>query len=130
MPQFNIRTRTAFYFFVTLTAIFGGIHCAAWSYPFARAAETRLWRLCAILTTLLPVLTILLPLTLDKIPEPNGISANRMIDILWGFLTYLVPAHSICGRLCTIIECFDAFEDAPVGINAKVDWSTYLAHIG
>ena len=130
MPRSDIRQGTAVRFFVTLTAVFGGIHCTAWSYPFASAAETWLWRLCAILTTLLPVLTVLLPLVLSSVPKRTTPLANRVADSLWPILIYLILVVYVCVRLCMIIECFVAFRDAPVGIYAQVDWSTYLPHIG
>ena len=130
MPRSDIRQGTAVRFFVTLTAVFGGIHCAAWSYPFASAAETWLWRLCAISTTLLPVLTVLLPLVLSSVPRRTTSLANRVLDSFWAIPIYLIPTVYVCVRLCMIIECFVAFRDAPVGIYAQVDWSTYLPHIG
>lgn len=53
LPRSDFRHRPALRFFVTLNAVFGGIHCAAWSYPFASVVGTWLWRLCSILTALL-----------------------------------------------------------------------------
>ncbi|MCJ1452577.1 hypothetical protein MMC28_002920 [Mycoblastus sanguinarius] len=122
MPRSNFRGSSALRFFVTLTAVFGGIHCAAWLYPFASAAEIWLWRLCSILTAILPVLTLLLPVIFPK--EPSSVVA-----FFEGVLFIVFPALYLCVRLCMIIECFVAFRDAPVGIYAQVDWSEYLPHI-
>lgn len=122
MPRSNFRHRPALLFFVTLTAVFGGIHCAAWSYPFASAVETWLWRLCSVLTALLPVLTVLLPFISGKV-------VIRGIEPLLQVLTLFFPALYFCVRVCMIIECFVTFRDGPSGIYAQVNWSAYLPHI-
>ena len=129
LPRSHFRHRTALYLFVTLTAEFGGIHCAAWSYPFASAAEKWLWRLCSILTALLPVMTISLPLMYRKVAKRVKILENRSLGLILEIVTYSMPALYLCVRLCMIIECFVAFRDGPVGIYTQVNWSAYLPHI-
>ena len=129
MPRSHFPHGTALRFFVTLTAVFGGIHCAAWSYPFASAVETWFWRLCSILTALLPGLTLLLPLMYAKVAKRAAILENRVIESFMNILFRFLLAFYLCVRLYMIIECFVAFRDAPVGIYAQVDWSAYLPHI-
>ncbi|KAF8318569.1 uncharacterized protein EI90DRAFT_2881433, partial [Cantharellus anzutake] len=39
-------------------AIFGGVHCSAWSFPFPTHAESLIWRICAVYITIAPTLGI------------------------------------------------------------------------
>jgi len=39
--------------------LFGAIHCLAWDFPFPKTIESILWRVSSVLTTALPLLTLL-----------------------------------------------------------------------
>jgi len=38
--------------------LFGGLHCLAWNFEFPTPAERTIWRVCAVLTTALPVIAV------------------------------------------------------------------------
>jgi hypothetical protein len=109
------RWATACVFF----AIFGGIHVAAWEYPFPTVAESRLWRASAIIMTLLPFISF----------GTAGIDRLFAHDVI--FFENVAPAIMATYALAhmfIICEVFVCLRSAPLGIYREVNWTSLLPH--
>ena len=105
---------------IIVATLFGAIHCLAWTSPFPHAAELLIWRICAIVTTCLP-----LPLVLhyqyrsDRFKFYPRFLKNRRIMFALG-TTYAVA------RIILILLAFTALRPLPADTYQTVDWTRYL----
>ncbi|MCJ1466637.1 hypothetical protein MMC07_005257 [Pseudocyphellaria aurata] len=108
--------------------LFGGIHCVAWNFHFPTSAEALLWKICSILTTILPILTI--PFTYFW-PHPDreiitGLTRDVLLDFVF-YLGFAIPY--VLARLFIMIEIFRSLAFLPP--DAFVDtWSGSLPRWG
>ncbi|KAF8856180.1 hypothetical protein BDZ45DRAFT_727652 [Acephala macrosclerotiorum] len=86
--------------------LFGGLHCLAWDFSFPTHAEVVLWRICAVATTVLPMLSVyfnLQWLRYNGWAEPE----RTMVQRLHGpalLLCFILPY--ILARLFLLVEMF------------------------
>jgi hypothetical protein len=95
--------------------LFGGLHCLAWDLPFPTSAEATSWKVCSILTTGLPILSIV-PFGYWQRLDPNGVSFKlhalelwlgvRMIKVSTGLILSILLATYILARLFLMVEIF------------------------
>jgi hypothetical protein len=115
--------------------IFGGLHCLAWNSTFPTYAESVLWRVCAIATTVLPLTSAMIygsTKVLDifspkrRLYEIDG--APRM-NLWWkrasvGFLLLYILV-----RLCLIVEMFRTLFYLPPDVYTNT-WASEIPHAG
>jgi hypothetical protein len=75
-PTGDKRITTANGISLFVGVVFGGIHCAAWSFQFSSRTEQILWRSSAIIIMSLPVCLLVIGAPVSLI-WPNGIPLNR-----------------------------------------------------
>jgi hypothetical protein len=102
---------------VIFLAIFTGIHLAAWNYPFASAAEARIWRVLSIATFILGLGYPVLLGFEEQIPSgmDEGLGVTMIVYVFV--------------RLGVTALAFIAFRHAPAGIYLTTSWPAYWVHI-
>lgn len=105
--------------------VFGGLHCLAWSFHFPTPAEAFLWKLCSIITTALPVLSM--PMSFfwsDRNWRQTGRVKPRLIHLAL-LLGFVIPY--VLARLFIMIETFRSLAFLPP--EAFIDtWSSNFPH--
>ena len=88
-------------------ALFGGLHCLAWNFEFPTGAEQVIWRVCAILTTTLPVVAVV-PLTVWIQLNPHDSSAKhgRARTVVGIFILFGLIVPYVLARLVIMVEIF------------------------
>jgi hypothetical protein len=111
--------------------LFGGLHCLAWNFHFPTRGEARAWRVCSILTSVLPLLAVV-PLAIWTRWHPwnNPPKRSPAVRFALGLTTifgFLIPY--VLARLFLIIEMFRSLFFLPP--EAFVDtWSGSFPHWG
>ncbi len=95
--------------------LFGGLHCLAWNFQFPTSEEALAWKICSILTTSIPILSIVpfvfwnrlvpsLMLVADNDSEFQ--SSNRYARFLVGVILILLLVTYTLARLFLMVEIF------------------------
>ncbi|KDR77510.1 hypothetical protein GALMADRAFT_65626 [Galerina marginata CBS 339.88] len=98
---------------ILVSAIFGLIHCIGWSFAFPSIPERILWRVCAIIITVVPIIAV------PWVYLVAGLSLLFRLIIL----VYLLA------RLALLGEAFVALRGLPPSAYDVVKWTAYLPHI-
>ncbi|KAF7293422.1 hypothetical protein MIND_01119400 [Mycena indigotica] len=114
------------------SVLFGGLHCLAWAAVFPSTTEQRLWRVSAVLVTVLPVFLILLFLSLpwpvDRAAVLSGTLPYNMI-LLRGLLIHLaIPVYCVA-RIILIVLSLSTLRSLPPRALVDVNWSGYIPHL-
>lgn len=86
--------------------LFGGLHCLAWDFSFPSHAEVVLWRICAVATTVLPMLSVyfnLQWLRYNGWAEPERTMVQRLHGPVL-LICFILPY--ILARLFLLVEMF------------------------
>lgn len=90
--------------------LFGAVHCVAWNFHFPTSGEALAWRVCSVLISCLPALSVLsLSLWMKLNPRHGGIrdgqspTAKRIVALVL-IILFLIPY--ILARLFLIFEVF------------------------
>ncbi len=138
-PQYRIKHITGSNDEIVLLSIgallggtlFSGLHCLAWNFHFPTKGEAMAWRVCSVITSVLPILAVV-PMGVWIILNPwgkkrNGSPALRLILALVLIFGFLVP-YTVA-RLFLIVEMFRSLFFLPP--EAFIDtWSGSLPHWG
>ena len=118
--------------------VFGGFHCFAWNFHFPTPVEALAWRICSILTTVLPLAYAPVTACLDWLLVPVLIRANvsRWVRNLVGkdldkarYGDFFLNSSYILARLFLMIEIFRSLCFLPP--EAFIDtWSGAFPHWG
>jgi hypothetical protein len=111
--------------------LFGGLHCLAWNFHFPTRAEGLAWRACSIVTSVLPILSVV-PMGAwmrlnPRNVEPKGSRALRFILDLTLLFGFLVPY--VLARLFLIVEMFRSLLFLPPKAFVET-WSGSFPHWG
>ena len=110
-------------FFVTIIVamLFGGIHCAAWNFPFPSHAELIIWRVCSLIIVVVPgtLVSMIVALALDM----DTIFKINVVLSVFGIVIYVLA------RLTLLVEAFIALRHLPPGAYAVVKWTALLLHM-
>ncbi|KAF8318578.1 uncharacterized protein EI90DRAFT_2978743, partial [Cantharellus anzutake] len=97
-------------------AIFGGIHCSAWSFPFPTHAESLIWRICAVYITVAPALGfgafVILSSDFDKWA---GWATGTIYVVAWVILFTLT---------------FTSLRSPSPSLYRTPSWSSFIPHLG
>ncbi|KAJ7204978.1 hypothetical protein GGX14DRAFT_645527 [Mycena pura] len=100
-------------------SVFGAIHCTAWNASFPSSEEMWMWRSCAVLVTVIPLLIILVIV----------VGIYGITDILDEVIMPLHLLLYIIARLFLIVLPFTTLRALPPGAFVDVDWSIYIPHL-
>ncbi|KAF7369990.1 hypothetical protein MSAN_00628900 [Mycena sanguinolenta] len=103
--------------------VFGGIHCAAWNTVFPTPTEMWIWRTSAVVITVYPGFTSLMPL----------MAATPRLDSVLGMIVFTIvllgiPIY-IAARIILIVLPLAELRFLPASAFVDVNWSTYIPHI-
>jgi hypothetical protein len=108
-----------FFVVISITVVFGGIHCIPWAFQFPSHEEQILWRVCALLVTCIPIGMFLVA---------GLFMLMEMEDM--GFLSILVPsALYIVARMILIVLALMELRTLPSSAYQTVEWTTLIPHI-
>ncbi|CZR67162.1 uncharacterized protein PAC_17061 [Phialocephala subalpina] len=112
--------------------LFGGLHCLAWNFQFPTLDERLAWRVCSILTSSLPIVSLMLMVfwlrmnPRDALLRRNESPVSRFIvgsSLIILLLTYILA------RLFLMVEIFRSLFYLPP--EAFIDtWSGNFPHFG
>ncbi|KAI4161261.1 MAG: hypothetical protein LQ342_005053 [Letrouitia transgressa] len=106
-------------FLAAAGAFFGGFHCIAWNYPFPTLEERIIWRTCAPLTAVLPILSSLVLMYRSYRNLENGKKIHGALSIPYAI-----------ARLAIIGLAFSSIRALPASVFEKVNWTNYIPHLG
>ena len=102
-------------------ALFGGVHCFAWRFPFPTESEATLWRVCAIYCTVFPV--VFPTLLLSRVKRLD----NHIKPLM--YIKYVSITGYIACRFILLALTFTSLRATPPGIYAATDWTFFLPHV-
>ncbi|KAF8329163.1 uncharacterized protein EI90DRAFT_3017398 [Cantharellus anzutake] len=108
-----------FWILVITGAIFGGIHCSAWSFPFPTPAELFIWRICAVYITVAPAL---------------GFGGSELLrgTRTHGDRGFGVPIGTIyvVARIILFALTFASLRSPSLSLYRTPSWSSFIPHLG
>ncbi|THU76973.1 hypothetical protein K435DRAFT_894766 [Dendrothele bispora CBS 962.96] len=121
---------SAYFTFLLLFLIFGGVHCAPWNSTFPTPLEQILWRISAVTVTACPfvilfLLVIQLPFARGDIPTYTQMFCS-VLSVPIGF--FLSLAY-IWARITLIVIAFMELRALPPSAYQTVDWARFIPHI-
>lgn len=137
--------------FIPLTAVYGGVHLAAWNFQFSSRAESILWRTACVVimgsspfllalptynflgnyVSLMPISQFMASENNDRIPHvPFWLKI--LIFIIRLCAKAFAVSLSLCyaaSRLYLVVESFLSLRHVPIGVYAAVPWVQNLPHV-
>ena len=105
--------------------LFGGIHCAGWSFPFPSHTELMIWRVSSLIILIVPCIGVVVNMIYVVIADT---SYYVMADGLLSVFFFCTPIYGLA-RLTLFVEAFIALRHLPPGAYAVVEWTALLLHI-
>jgi hypothetical protein len=111
-------------FAVLISGIFGAIHRLAWHSYFPSYVELLLWRISALIVTVMPTMLVVI----SAMPY-LGDRETLMKSMLYGSAsTYLVSPY-ICARIGLMMLCFLALRQLPFAAYQTPSWTNFIPHL-
>lgn len=108
--------------------VFGGLHCLAWNSRFPTPTEALIWRICAVLTTTVPIISTI-PMFLVEKGSPLTKTAGRRLTAGITVVIFLLIPY-VLARLFLLVEMFRSLLYLPPAAF-KETWSgTSFPHWG
>ncbi|KZP23506.1 hypothetical protein FIBSPDRAFT_930558 [Athelia psychrophila] len=101
-----------------VAAVFGAIHCAAWSYAFPSYTDQSMWQICAITIVMVPLIMAVAFAT-----ENPFIGGEGGVSVSNGAVLY-IPA-----RIILLVLSFTTLRQMPLSAYQTVQWITWIPHI-
>jgi len=106
-----------FFIFVVPGIPFGGIHCLGWNSHFSSHVKQLLWRISALLVTVLPILISALA------PIVDGVLMLPFVVLC------ILPLIYVCARLCLLALAFSALRSLPPAAFQAPSWTAFIPHL-
>ncbi|KAK0185525.1 hypothetical protein F5146DRAFT_986990 [Armillaria mellea] len=110
------------YFGAAIGALFGGIHCLAWSFAFASVPECVLWRISSLVVATVPVVLAMQLAFIKMLPKRKIVRAIQAATPLL-ILLYLLA------RMTLLIEAFLSIRFLEPGVLEEVNWTRFIPHL-
>ncbi|KIK66921.1 hypothetical protein GYMLUDRAFT_218308 [Collybiopsis luxurians FD-317 M1] len=124
-------------------AVFGAIHCVAWTFQFPSTVEKVLWRSTSLYITCSPIALCALWLLISLLHQPitfQGSLRNYPIrsfislKIVSPLVTWIQPFRFIfvmyiISRVTIFILAFVLLRDLPSGALQEVEWTNFIPHV-
>ncbi|OAL53834.1 hypothetical protein IQ07DRAFT_584435 [Pyrenochaeta sp. DS3sAY3a] len=107
--------------------IFGGIHCAAWNSTFPSPVEATLWRTCAIITAVMPIIVFSMKVFFKILTIQSKITSQTWHLTSDRMNLCLLMLYTLV-RLFMIVEMFRALVYAPPEVY-KNTWTAEIPHL-
>ncbi|KIM25493.1 hypothetical protein M408DRAFT_26051 [Serendipita vermifera MAFF 305830] len=114
-----------------LGAVFGAIHCIAWSSEFPSRSELVLWRVSCISMIAVPFITtiFLAFMAISWRTEEHSTDWMMVIGLICAVLLILSAWLYVAGRLATLVIAFSTLRAPPPAVFVNVDWTAFIPHI-
>ncbi|KAG7442350.1 uncharacterized protein BT62DRAFT_445125 [Guyanagaster necrorhizus] len=116
------RTWYIGYFGAAVGALFGGIHCIAWSFAFASVAERVLWRISSLVMAAVPVVLAMQLAFIRILPNRKVVRAIQAATPIL-ILLYLLA------RMILLVEAFLSLRFLQPGVLEEVSWTKVIPHL-
>ncbi|KAJ7202734.1 hypothetical protein C8J57DRAFT_1622474 [Mycena rebaudengoi] len=113
----------AFYMECHIGSIFGAIHCTAWNAGFASTVEMWMWRSCALLVTVIPLMVTLYIATARTGLFDSG--PEIIVKLLYVLALLIYPI----ARIFLIVLPLISLRAPAAGSLMDVNWSVYIPHL-
>ncbi|KAF8318574.1 uncharacterized protein EI90DRAFT_2941737 [Cantharellus anzutake] len=113
-----------FWILVITGAIFGGIHCSAWSFPFPTHAESLIWRICAVYITVAPALG---PGAVEILTSTRFQSYQFHGDRVFGLAAATIY---VVARIILFVLTFASLRSPSASLYRTPSWSSFIPHLG
>jgi hypothetical protein len=122
-------------FFSAIGALFGGVHCIAWSFHYPTAPEKLVWQISSIITITLP-LVVLAGVQGDFVVKLAGkIFRLLRVDVggwVKGIPNVMFIAFAVLyslARIALLVIAFTTLRSLPPNAYTTVHWTTFIPHI-
>jgi hypothetical protein len=116
--RFGLTKRTSAFLMIALSAVYGGIHAAAWDSHFPSLQERIIWRVAACSV-------------IGGSVFMWGPMAFEESEVSWlGVVSLIAIIPFAFGRLYLLVEAFISVRSLPVGAYETANWVNFLPHIG
>ena len=105
--------------------VFGGIHCAGWSFNFPSNDEAMLWRVCSAILTGIAFISPVHVFFLYFLAVEKDFKSPILATVI-SVLTILVYVVS---RLLLLVEAVISLRHHTPGMLALVKWTSFIPHI-
>jgi len=112
-----------FLLLLILGAVFGGIHCAGWNFPFPTPTEQELWRVASLAVTITPIVAIVIVVVVYPVVQPTLDRILVRTSLVVCTVTY------VAARLVLIGLALALLRDTPPSAFIAVDWTKFYPHI-
>jgi hypothetical protein len=113
---------------VTITVVFGAIHCIGWSFDFPSSIERTFWRVASLCITAVPILIVPFGISgtvIDKFYD----SLSQSNGFCW-YMTEILPlVLYILSRLALLVLPFLCLRSLPPATFHVVHWVSFIPHI-
>lgn len=103
---------------------FGGIHCVAWNFIFPSLIEQKVWRLCSLIITLVPLM-LHIRYAFTVLSHPRF---KQRANIIFYVISSLMLVY-ILARVALLLEAFTTLRDLEPGARTQINWVEALPHI-
>ncbi|KZP06160.1 hypothetical protein FIBSPDRAFT_764841 [Athelia psychrophila] len=100
---------------LSVAMVFGAVHCAAWSYAFPSLEQQKMWRVCAI--------------TITAIPLPMAVYLGSFSGFLKVIFMALGALLYILARSILLVLALTTLHQLPLSAYQTVQWTTWIPHI-
>jgi hypothetical protein len=110
-------------------AIFGGIHLIGWNFTYPTLVERTLWRVSALLITVIPTYIILTEKMLRYLSNTTRWGRNHGFVLFLGCIGVFLLIIYIFARFSLIVQSVVSLRRQPASAFYPVDWVTYFPHL-
>ncbi|KZP19170.1 hypothetical protein FIBSPDRAFT_744398 [Athelia psychrophila] len=106
--------------------VFGAVHCTAWSYVFPSLEQQKMWRVCALAITTIPLPMAVAFAAFDPFLQhvrnvPHAYT--QVICMALGALLYIIA------RIILLVLSFTTLRHLPLSAYQTVQWTTWIPHV-
>ncbi|KZP12328.1 hypothetical protein FIBSPDRAFT_836378 [Athelia psychrophila] len=106
-------------------AVFGAVHCIAWSFVFPSQIEMSLWRISAGTTVAIPLGYVMSYVLIPKMPDGTQGGLKFMVIIV----SMLAIPFYVMARAVLLVLTFTTLRDLPPAAYQTIHWMSFIPHI-
>ncbi|TFK36322.1 hypothetical protein BDQ12DRAFT_699617 [Crucibulum laeve] len=111
-----------------IAAVFGGIHCIAWSFQFPSYQERILWRVSSLIIVAVPIV-FLFTCIMNNVTSTTIEKYWEAIEPVFKYTVLLGVVFYIFARLILLMQAIISLRSLSSGAYETVQWITFVPHI-
>lgn len=100
--------------FVGAFLVVGGVHSAAWNFPFPSPTERLLWRIACVIVTCTPLVIFLV---------------GRQLSYWKNLALCLLMSIYVTARFYLVVEMFVSLRSVPIEVYHQSSWIDFIPHL-